>query len=226
MPSMLFTDLVELKSQLSIAPNNNSEDKVLNYWIEQVADLIEEFLGRKFLKRSRTEYYSGSGTQQLLLKARPVFTTPTIEAWVDFDGFWGASSGAFDTSTALTWGDDFSLKIDQDDGTSRSGILVRNNAFWPRKTIRASPYLSPFVTSGMGNIKVTYTAGYTVDTLPGDFRLAANLCIARLRSVMPLGVETNSESYEERSISVVTSERLKLLALVGPMLNRYRNWKW
>lgn len=226
MPSMLFSDLIELKAHLGIPPNDTSEDKVLNYWIEQISDWFEEILNRKFVYKSRTEYYNGTGTEKLLLRARPVYTTPTIEVYVDVTGTFGASSGTFLASSQLTWGTDFYLDVDQDDGTSRSGILYRRGNFWNKRDVRQRGYLSPFIGPAPGTIKVIYTAGYTVDNLPASFRLAVNMCIARLRSVMPLGAETMSESYEERAISVAISERLKLIALVAPMLYPFRNWRW
>ena len=175
----------------------------------------------------RTEYYNGTNSQRLLLRSRPVFTTPTPQVFVDSGGYFGSVSGAFTgANDALTYGVDFCLDIDQEDGTSRSGILIRFNDFWPKRYVRQAGYLTPFVTPSYGSVKVIYQAGFTVDTLPAVFRLAMNLLVAKLRWIFPLGLELNSESYEERNIGIAASQKNYMLNLVTPMLKPYSNWKW
>lgn len=225
---MLFTDLIECKSYLEIDQGDKSEDRNLNFFIEHVSQWFEELLNRPGMdKKERTEYYNGSGTQKILLRSRPVFTTPTPRVFLDESGNFGATSGSFDaTNTELTYGEHFALILDQENGTSRSGILYRIRNFWPKPTMRMAGLLSPFSGTGFGVVKIIYTAGYTPDSLPASLRMAANLLVARLRYIMPLGVELNSEGYEERSIGIVTSEKDKLLTLVNPILNNYKNRKY
>lgn len=224
----MFTDLREVKIFLEIDPEDTEEDILLGFLIEHASQWIEEILNRPGMdKKSRTEFYFGTGNQRLLLRSRPVFTTPTIRVFLDEGGNFGATSGSFDaTDTALIYGTDFALVIDQENGTSRSGILYRINDLWPRPSVRQRGLLSPFLGVGFGTIKVIYTAGYEVDNLPSGLRLAANLLVQRLRYIMPLGMELASDSFEERNISAVTSEKDKLLAVVKPLLFPYRNWKW
>lgn len=224
---MLFSDLNEAKAILEIDPCNKAEDKKLTFILEWVSSLIEEILNRPNMsKKERTEYYQGTGSQKLLLRSRPVFTTPDIQLWLHEGGHYGSTSDAFGTGTLLTYGSDYFLKIDQEDGTSRSGILFRLNNFWPKPSIRQGGYLSPFVWEDTGSIKVTYTAGYTVDSLPTVFRMACNLLIARMRYILPLGLELSSEHYEERSIAILGNQRRYLTSLVASMLLPYRNWKF
>lgn len=213
-----------MKTALEIDPEDTSEDKKLTLFLTHASSWIEELIGRPGMsKQERTEYYGGTGTENLLLKSRPVFTSPTIQVFVDHVGHWGSSSGAFAASTELFYGQDFALVIDQDDGTSRSGILVRLGGAWDNRAVRQRGLLSPYLVKGRGNIKVIYTAGYTVDSLPSVFRAACNLLVSRLNYIWPLGVELNSEGYEERSISIVTDQKLRLTALVRPMLEGFRN---
>lgn len=226
---MLLTDLKEVKALLDIDQDDTTDDVKLNLLIEMASQWIEEFLGRVgyLEKKSRTEYYAGTGKQTILLKARPVFPTPTIEVYVDESGFFGSVSGSFDTTTsAFVYGTDFALQLDQEDGTSRSGLLVRINNVWPRPSARVMGLLSPFVAQSFGNVKVVYTAGYTTDSLPAALRYAAAVLVARMQSVLPLGVITQSEAYEERSISVVAEQKDYFLALIKPILYQYRNWRW
>jgi len=222
---MIYSDIGEVKSLLNIDPSDTIEDKNILFYIEWASRIIEEYLNRPGLTyASRTEYYGGSGTQKLLLKSRPVFVNPTIQVFLDEGGFYGSVSGAFTQSDSqLTYGVDFCL--DTLDGiSSRSGILIRTHDFWPKPAIRQQGYLSPFIGQGFGAIKVIYTAGYTVDTLPPQFRAAADLLVSKLRYVFPLGVELGGESYEDRSISVVANQKGYLMSLVKPLLFTFRNW--
>lgn len=224
---MLYGDLRELKALLEIDQDDLSQDKVINFLLEQASGWIDELLGRPGnAYASRVEYYQGTGTSKLMLRSRPVFATPTILVSVDEAGFYGAPSGSFASNTALTYGDDFFLKADQADGSSRSGILVRRNALWPKPQVRQIGLLSPHVGEDFGSVKVTYTGGWSVDTLPSSIRLACNLLVTRLKYLFPLGAELSGEGFEERSISVVTSDKHKLLALVMPLLWGHRSWQW
>lgn len=226
---MLFTDLNEVKTMLDMDLDDDTDDAKLNLLIEMASEWIEEYLGRKgFMeKKERTEYYAGAGKATIPLRARPVFPTPTVAVYVDEAGYFGAPDDSFDaTTSALTYGTDFVVNWDQDDGTSRSALLVRINNVWPRPSARMTGLLSPFAARAFGNIKVVYTAGYTTDTLPSPLRFAATTLVARMQSILPLGVISQSEAYEERSISVVADQKNYFMALISPILLQYRNWKF
>lgn len=226
MPTL--SDLNEIKVGLEIDPANTAEDKKLLLFLDFASDWIGEALGRRggILYKSRTEYYDGTGTTRLLLRSRPAFTTPTIEVAHDANGFWGASSGAFtSTGSALTYGVDFALRVDQDDGSSRSAVLVRMNGVWERKYGRQAGWLSPFVVRDTGSYRVTYSAGYTIDALPALLRQAVMTLVARMRYLLPVGMELSSENYEERAITIATERKDYLMGLVRPMVvPYYRNW--
>lgn len=222
----LLSDIQELKSYLDIGTSDTSEDKKILLFAEAATSLIEEFVGRPLAKEARTEFYQGTNTQFLPLRSRPVFTSPTIQVWSDDGGFWGSASGAFASTTALVYGTDFAINLDEPDGTSRSGLLIRLNGFWSRPFARRAGLISPYIDHAQGNLKVTYTAGYTVDTLPAAFRLATNLLVARLKFLMPLGIFAGNEAYEERSIGFQLPQKDKLMELVKPLLDSYRNRKF
>lgn len=226
---MLWSDLLEIKVLLGLDPGNTAQDSKLLILNTVVGEWLGEWLNRPgFDLKARTEYYDGTGTQNLLLRSRPVYTTPTVQVFADSNGNWGSTSGSFDTATTeLVYGDDFALRLDPgEEGRSRSGILVRLNAYWDKPSVRQRGLLSPFIGQANGNVKVVYTAGYTVDSLPAQLRMAANLLVARLNYVWPLGVELGSESYEERSLSIITSQKSALFVLVKPMIWSFRNLRW
>lgn len=231
-----ITDLRELKAMLDIPNGDLSEDKKLLILIDQATSWIEELLNRKIFFKTRTEYYKGTGTQKMLLRSRPVFPNPPnpiyspIQVTYDPNGYFGAASGSFNTSngtaTLLTYGVDYTLQIDEDDGSSRSGILIRIGDYWWKPFVRQAGLLTPFVGSDTGSYQVIYSAGYFVDSLPPILRQACNLLIAKMWYVFPLGLELGSESYEERSISTLAEKKDYMLGLVKPELITFRNWKF
>lgn len=229
---MIMTDLRELKTLLDIDSGDTSEDKKINFLVTTASHWIEELLGRDFTYKTRTLPYRGYGTQKLVLRHRPVYPAPptpysALTVYVDDYANWGTSPNAFQNSpgaSPLIYGKQYSLQIDQDDGSSRSAILWRINAYWPRPTQRQEGLLTPFKGPDPGSIQVTYTAGWTVDTLPDSFRMGTNLLVMKLLDICPLGQEISSESYEERSISRITSEKSKLLLQVQPFIRGWHNW--
>lgn len=211
-------------------PAQTSEDAKLLLYAEWATNIINTYLNRAadgIDYKTRTQYYRGSGTQKLLLRNRPVFRAPpspfsTMSVIVDNGGYYGTATDAF-TNDALTYGVDYTLQVDQDDGSSRSGILIRLNNYWNKPQVRQQGLLSPFIGHDTGSIKIVYTAGYTLDTLPAAFRMAVAVVITQLKILFPLGMWLTGESYEERSISYTPIYWYMFLdGILGP----YRNWYW
>ena len=224
---MLYSDLIAVKKLLDIPPNTTGEDAKLNLLLELASRWIEEILGRQSLElKSRTEYYQGTGTQRLNLNARPVWQSGITVTIDQSTGNFGFASGGGFTADALTFGTDYTIQADQDDGSSRCGILVRIGDYWPKPYVRQRGLLSPFIGPDNGSVKVTYFGGYSVDNLPQVIRGACELLVAKLYYVFPLGMEIGSESYEERAISFGAPHKGYLLNMIKPMLIHYRNWKW
>lgn len=232
--AFLFTDLLEIKKILEIDPDNHSYDVQLGLFNEWTADILEEVMDRPLAYKTRTVVYQGTGTQKLNLRHRPVYpTTPpakasnlpftAIQVIIDEGGDFGEAVGSF-TGTPLVYGTDYAVKIDLDDGGSREAILYRINDYWPRPIDRESGVLSPFVGPDMGSVQVTSTAGFTVDTLPASIRAAATMLVSRMAYIMPLGMQTSSESYIERSIGLTENHKRYLLGLVRPFVLFHKNW--
>lgn len=213
---------------MDIDPGDKSEDKKLFILLDLASDWLGEAMGITggIDKKERTEYYNGNGKALLNLKHRPVFTTPALQVSSSLSGFFGSPSGSFDSDTLLTYGTDYCLKIDQDDGTSRCGTLIKIRGYWPTQGRRDVGLLSPYVAPGQGSVKIVYTAGWTIDTLPSMIRQACDLLVARLANIWPVGMELNSENYIDRSISAVVSEKSKLMALITPLVISRRNWSF
>lgn len=236
----IYTDLRELKKVLTIDPNDHSEDFTLNLYNEWASEIIGEILDRDPFYKVRTWYYQGSGTQKLLLKHRPVYplAAPSFATSVPFqvltvtldsNGFFGYGPGSFTsdgTTQSLVFGSDYTIKPDQEDGGSREAILYRINDYWTKPFYRQTGSLSPFVGTDLGSIQVKYTAGYTIDSLPGPLRLAADWLVTRLAYIFPLGMQLSSESYIDRSIGITENQRRYLMGAVRPQIMFFKNWTW
>lgn len=227
---MIFSDLKEIKAIMGVDASDGSQDAKLLLYAEWATNIICTYLGREadgIEYKTRTQYYNGTGTQRLMLKCRPVFADPPapytdLTVYVQEGGYYGTATNAF-SDTALTYGSDYTLQVDQTDGSSRCGILIRLNKYWPKPNVRQVGLLSPFIGPDNGSIKVVYTAGYTIDTLPAAFRMASQMVIGQLNLLLPLGQWLTGESYEERSVSYTPQYWWNLLdSILGP----YRNWKF
>jgi len=188
--------------------------------------LIEEYLGRKIMQATYTEYYSGTGRPFFALRQRPVQSISAL--YLDEEAFWGDAPGAFNpTTTQLIEGTDFALDRDQPDGSSRSGLVYKINDYWPRPIVRAFGRIAPDLGPRVGNIIVSYTAGY--QTLPNDLGLAVSLTMAHLLQLGRRGGVVQSESHGEGfnyqfSVKVAEASAADILPpYVKRILARYRN---
>ncbi len=224
-----LSDIREVKKLLSIDPGNIAGDAQLLFLIEQATDWIEEVLNRSLFYAARSEFYAGSGSQKLLLRSRPVYLQPAPPVvYLDECAYYGSATGSFDPNTSqLTYGKDYALELDSEDGTSsRSGILIRINDYWPKPTVREAGWLSPFIGDSFGVLKIVYTAGYSLDNLPATFRFALTYLVAKMRNMIPLGMMTTGEGYEERAVSYFLPSKRQWLSEVWQMVGGNRNWKW
>lgn len=217
---MALTALSDLKAFLGIASGDTSEDALLNTLITQCSDLIEEFCGRVFGTASYTEYYCGDGRPFLVLNQRPV--TAITSLYLDETAFWGQAPNAFAAATLLTEGTDYALDKDQPNGSSRSGLVFNINGAWPVPVNYSPGLISPVIGPGVGNIKVTYTAGYA--SVPTPLTLACNMLIAKVRNSKTYGEALVSETDEVYSYQLAGEAKVGMFSKeVASVLARYRN---
>lgn len=162
----------------------------------QAKALIEEYLGRKIIQDTYTEFYAGKGRQLLVLRQRPVQSITSI--FVDELAYWGDAPGAFGNSTLLVEGTDFALDRDQADGSSRSGLVYKINGYWPVPVTHAYGEITP-AFGRIGNIKITYVAGHVEE--PPDLKLALSLTMAHLMQLIRRGGLVQSESDDDIGVS-------------------------
>ena len=142
--------LAEAKLQLNITTSNTNEDTMLEAWINETSQEVEDYCQRKFVVQSvSSEYHNGDGSRFLYPKYFPVTqlsteTTPTSS----------------DTLGALQYRDT--------PDSSWTNIETDTDHIFYGTDI---PYIELYDTtfpSGRRNIKISYKAGYS--TVPADVK--------------------------------------------------------
>lgn len=169
--------------------------------------------------RTLTEYYNGTGTPDLWLRERPVHSIASI--YEDSGAYWGNASGAFASATQLTDGTDFSLMQENERAEeSESGLVLRIGSVWPSST-RQGGTLVAAQRYGVGNIKVTYTAGYA--NLPWNIRKACHGLVEEMRLTAGKGGPMQSESMDYYTYQRMSASELKeQLPSVRSLLRKYK----
>lgn len=175
-------------------------------------------------------YYNGDNSKYIVLRQRPVTTLTSV--YLDPTGRFGDNpDGAFASSTLEVAGTDYVLKWD---GTlpgsttrcSYSGIIEKVSGVWPGLWKYSHGSINPHLQDQQGNIKVTYTAGFS--TIPDDIQYAVALVVAQLRRTAIFGGLTlNSEHFEDYSYSLSPGMRSAAssamqLGEVKAIMSRYR----
>ena len=214
---MAIASVTEFKTHLGIS--GSGSDSLYQTYLDQASAIITRKTGLVFDSASATEFYQGTGTNQLVLRRRPV--TAVASVYVDDSAYFGFASGAFGSSTLLTAGEDYALDL-VSASLSRSGILYRIGGVWPGTQYRSGSELVGGEGPGLGNIKVTYTAGYS--STPSDLKLAGIL-LARviMLSSSNGGQMVQSESLEYYSYTLKGSaEAAADMHSVTAIVNAYR----
>lgn len=170
-----------------------------------------------------TEFYAGNGSAKLLLRQTPVQAVASV--YQDDSACYGEAAGAFASDTLLTAGEDYCLIRDNGFGgeVSKSGILMRVGSTWPAASQRLSGLLTQGITEGVGNIKVTYTAGYT--PVPADLVSAVHQLAAEHRRSSDSGGAMQSESFDYYSYEKMSPvDQAKAIGSVKSILANYKPW--
>ena len=141
-----LVDLDTVTAFLNADASDADQQKILTYYINTASALCNTITMRKLKSRELTEYYSGDGTNIILTNEYPI--TEITAVYDDLD---------------RSYGDD--TKIDNDD------LAIR-----PDELKYMIVYDGGAFNTGINNIKVQYTAGYT--TIPYDLQQACLEIIA------------------------------------------------
>lgn len=159
----MLTTLAKTKDLLGIASGVTTHDAILTRFLTSVGQTAKRKLDRELEYASYTETLNGSGREHLRLPQYPIVAVTDVR--IDSDQ-------QFPASTALDT-DDLIIR-------SESGLLCRKPG-----TLWLSSLHDTTWPKGVGNVRVTWTAGYWVtasvagaDEMPADIQEAAMLAAA------------------------------------------------
>lgn len=76
-----LTTVADVKENLGIASSDSSKNNLIIRKINQATGIIENYCGRRFKSTAYTdELYNGNGTDQLVLRQRPIIGSVTLES--------------------------------------------------------------------------------------------------------------------------------------------------
>lgn len=219
MSNPTLTTLDDFKTHLGIT--SDDEDTRLATVLCGIEQAVKDYCGNDILSAEATEYYDGTGDGELVLKRRPVTAISTVR--VDAQGAYGNGSNVFGDTTEWEFGSGYTIGSLVETSRQNDGILKSLKGRAPGWAMR--PGLGEW-PEGVGNIKVTYTAGYS--STPDDLKLAifqlgsAAWAMTEERSAAPVSEETIGRySYklmtgEEQSVNGID------VVSARSILNRYR----
>jgi hypothetical protein len=165
--SNALVDLTLAKLYLKIPTLETSQDDIVTFWINTASDRIEQETRRKLKEQSFTEFHHGRSSNIVMLKQFPIALVPFPQVFIDNSADFGAETEV----------DADSIRV-ADDGNS----LVLLDRKFP---------------NGYQNIKVVYTAGFSV--VPSDIQNACLWMITwyhKAREGGDIGRESKSKGDE------------------------------
>lgn len=197
---MAISTVAEYKQLMQVT--TSADDAMIAAALDNATAIIEQnATSLLFSSQTITEYYSGGGRTSLVLRSRPVTAISSI--YYDDTGYFGAASG-FGSSSLLSSGVDYVLELTEP-GISMSGVVHRIGGVWGKSRVRVGSDLVGYSEPGIGNIKITYTAGYdgTTWAIPSNIKLLNNLLARQIIRIAPTaGSPISSESFEYYSYSL------------------------
>lgn len=159
---------------------STNDDAILATLINSISAWVQGYLKRNLVRQTYTEYYSGDGESELALRNYPIYSISSI--YVD-------QLRAFGSETAVDVSSNVIIK-------KSSGILKSFNLLYGW-------------TWGESNIKVTYSAGYSIGITGGDGTLPHEIRLA-VRRLLDLHyrlgysqrkLDTSSESMNSMNVT-------------------------
>ena len=218
---MSTTPLINCAELDAIAPELAGESDYAKQWaIRSATAAAERYCRRSFASATATEDYRGTGHPLLNLDRYPVASVASVYV---------SSAGTFDSTTLLTAGTDYVLEWGGRPRSAGGGGQLRLlqarlswaggwygygggyggygggpfNAVGYAGLVGAGLVGWPVNPGGVHPIRVTYTAGYTANTVPEDLKMAiASVAAFQLKTAGAGGLTATSQSFIDTSASV------------------------
>lgn len=196
-------------------------DTFYDQLIPQCEAAIADDLQRTLEEETFTEYYSGTGTNCFRLRNTPVQSITSI--YFDDDGYFGDGDDSFESGDLLTEGVGFVLSSDSrsSDVRSMTGKVYRISGTWNRPRARKGDLLASVPGDGLGNIKVTYVAGW--NNVPRNISLAILQMVSLIKNMASTGQPMQSEGLDYYNYTAFAPDMLgKTLGSVQSLLRPYK----
>lgn len=189
-------------------------------YYQMIIDAADAFLKQQVQQNLQSqvitaEYHAGRNRNFIIANERPVQSIQQL--YYDPEGRYGQLSGSFDPVTSLqTLGTDYILKVDQTNGTSRSGIIYLLGGQGVARRERKFGNLNPQIMPTFGTFKLNYTAGFV--TIPNDLKWATKALARALQLASKnAGMITKMEStkYYEYQLGELVNKVVGLENLIA-----------
>lgn len=222
---MALTTLEYVKTAIGVSTSD--KDAMLSLYLDAASEEIKRYLGLNIEQGTYTEYHTGNLTTRLALRQIPVTTLSGV--WLKSDGYFDTRDGGFGSENLLVEGTDYVLDRSPASNLSKSGILYRIGTVWPMLHRTATlNRLTVDLGPSWGNIKVTYTAGYS--TVPKDIQLACAILVSRfVETASHGGWQFNKETIGDYSYTqgpVHLNSKLPEFGGILGLLAPYKELGW
>lgn len=206
MPDPVLTTLAAFKAHLKVS--GTGSDDLLTQILLELDEVVASASGRErvpgrnpFESVAAAEYYDGHDRPNLVLRRRPVTAVASVH--VDQAGYYGQGPDAFPAGSLWTLGEHYA--IPRTDMTEGNGAFLASLAgVWP---------------CGTGNIKVTYTAGYS--PIPADLSMLVHLLGNEVFRGLDKGGVLAGETLGRYAYRLLTSGEGNSLLTARSILSRY-----
>lgn len=213
---MAITSLQNYKAWLGDTSVNAARDSAWTVMIAEAEDAVKKYLRQGVESASYTSILSGGPVTHFVLPQIPVAVSGFALYRNDSAN---GESAAFTSDHLLTMYTDYVLDLAPDDATvSRTGIVRTLGSTWGSSRERSVYSLTPRLVPTPGNLKVTYTAGYS--TVPGSIVLAVHILTSKIWHLRKRGVPTVSESLNGYSFSSQNSATAEGVLQGDPTIRR------
>lgn len=177
----MIVTLADYKTALKITTDD--EDAKISQYALEIDERLMAFLGYDIEEHEYTEeLYDGNGSEYLFPNHVPVTVLTTLEVYEGLDSL------NAETWTEWTQGDEYTRLIKANGGLY---IFIDGNVF----------------PCGVQNIRLTYTAGYTSETLPQDiYGVCKELMILKYKGIDKGNLGQSSTSIGMGSSATVSVE--------------------
>lgn len=221
-----LTNLAELYAYTGETSTADADAKAYLGLLTAAEAAVKRICGRQFVRQTVTEYLDGNGLQAVALRETPVQSITSV--YLDTAGYYGQGTGTpFASTTLLTAGSDYFLKIDNNSGTSDCGLLYRTGKVWPANNnyvqYNQIPRITPLNGPCFGCLKIIYSGGYSL--IPEDLKMAVFQIVQDRKAAVGQGEKFTSESFESYGYSLGTPDsELMRIGSVGRTLNSYKRY--